>query len=64
MVQLGVDTPFTCRPMKSDLGKRESVADVARNLERWCQAIMARVYAHQTLMRAGGQRAGSCHQRH
>ncbi len=37
-------------PNEIGLGKRESVADVARNLERWCQAIMARVFAHQTLV--------------
>jgi ornithine carbamoyltransferase len=33
----------------SPLGKRESVPDVARNLERWVQGIIARVYAQRTL---------------
>ena len=31
------------------LGERESVADVARNLCRWVDAIMARTFAHATL---------------
>lgn len=31
------------------MGVRESVPDVARNLERWVDAIMARVFAHSTL---------------
>jgi ornithine carbamoyltransferase len=31
------------------LGERETVADAARNLERWVDAIMARTYAHETL---------------
>lgn len=30
------------------MGKRESVADVARNLSRWVQMIAARVFDHQT----------------
>ena len=30
------------------LGKRESVKDVARNLSRWVDVIMARVHSHQT----------------
>jgi ornithine carbamoyltransferase len=32
------------------LGARESVPDVARNLERWVDAIMARVFFHSTLV--------------
>ena len=31
------------------LGERESIADVARNLERWVQAIVARVYEQRVL---------------
>jgi ornithine carbamoyltransferase len=31
------------------MGTRESVPDVARNLERWVDAIMARVYLHSTV---------------
>jgi ornithine carbamoyltransferase len=31
------------------LGTRESVPDVARNLSRWVDAIVARVYAHTTV---------------
>ncbi len=31
------------------LGARESVADIAQNLSRWVQIIMARTYAHSTI---------------
>ena len=31
-------------------GVRETIRDVARNLERWTEAIMARTYGHGTLM--------------
>jgi len=31
------------------LGKRESVPDVARNLERWVDVVMARVFEHEKL---------------
>lgn len=48
MVQMGGHAIYLS-PNEIGLGKRESVADVARNLERWCQAIMARVFSHQTL---------------
>ena len=33
----------------TQIGVRESIPDVARNLERWVDALMARVYAHRTL---------------
>ncbi len=33
------------------LGERESIADVARNLSRWCQIIQARVFDHESLLR-------------
>ncbi len=32
------------------LGKRESVKDVARNLSRWVNGVMARVYSHATVL--------------
>jgi ornithine carbamoyltransferase len=37
-------------PQEVGLGKRESVRDVARNLSRWVDALIARVYLHQTLL--------------
>ena len=37
-------------PADISLGKRESVPDVARNLERWCDCIMARVFKHTDLV--------------
>jgi ornithine carbamoyltransferase len=33
-----------------DMGGRESVADVARNLSRWVQVIAARVFRHSTVV--------------
>jgi len=35
-------------PQDVQLGARESVPDVARNLERWVGGIMARTFAHRT----------------
>jgi ornithine carbamoyltransferase len=32
------------------MGERESVEDVARNLERWVHLIVARTYSHRTLL--------------
>jgi ornithine carbamoyltransferase len=34
---------------ESPLGRRETVADYGRNLERWCHAIVARVHSHATV---------------
>ncbi|MGC9197526.1 MAG: ornithine carbamoyltransferase [Acidobacteriaceae bacterium] len=34
---------------KSPLGERESIPDVARNLERWMSIIVLRTYAHDTI---------------
>jgi ornithine carbamoyltransferase len=45
--QLGGKT-LCLGPAEVGLGKRESVKDVARNLSRWVDVIMARVYSHQT----------------
>ncbi len=48
MTQLGGHAIYIS-PSDAGLGKRESVADVARNLERWVDGIMARVFAHSTV---------------
>src|SRR5213596_1321397 len=37
-------------PQDVQLGARESVPDVARNLERWVGGIMARTFAHKTVV--------------
>ncbi len=37
-------------PQEIGIGKRESAADVARNLDRWVDAIVARVFSHSTLV--------------
>src|SRR5215472_6989957 len=34
---------------QASLGARESIADVARNLDRWVQGIVARVYSQRVL---------------
>lgn len=34
---------------QSPLGERESLADIARNVERWVQIIVLRTYAHETI---------------
>src|SRR6185437_15895359 len=34
---------------QSPLGERESLADMARNLERWVSVIVLRTYAHDTI---------------
>lgn len=47
MIQLG----GSAINIEGKLGERESVADVARNLDRWLDGIMARVFDHATLMK-------------
>jgi len=49
MQQLGGHAVYL-GPEEVGLGKRESAADAARNLERWVDAIVARVFAHSTLV--------------
>ncbi len=48
MVQLGGHAIYLS-PQDIQLGKRESVPDVARNLSRWVDCIMARTFSHQTV---------------
>ncbi len=48
MAQLG-GHPLYLSPAEIGLGKRESVADVARVLSRMCDGIMARVFSHAAL---------------
>lgn len=42
--------PLYMAPSEVHLGERETVPDVARNLERWVQAIVARVRYHSSLV--------------
>jgi ornithine carbamoyltransferase len=49
MTQMGGHAIYLA-PSDIGLGTRESVKDVARNLSRWCQAIMARTFAHETVV--------------
>ncbi len=48
MRQLGGHAIYLA-PGDIQLGKRESVSDVARNLSRWVDMIMARVFSHNTI---------------
>jgi ornithine carbamoyltransferase len=45
MSQMGGASVF----MEDPIGKREPLKDVARNLDRWCNGIVARVFAQTTL---------------
>ncbi|MFQ6069373.1 MAG: ornithine carbamoyltransferase [Candidatus Aminicenantales bacterium] len=46
MLQLGGEAVYLS-PSDIQLGKRESVYDVGKNLERWVDCIMIRTFAHQ-----------------
>jgi ornithine carbamoyltransferase len=48
MFQLGGHAVYL-QPSDISMGKRETVADVARNLDRMVDGIMARVFAHSTI---------------
>ena len=49
MYQLGGAAVYLA-PADISIGKRESLYDVAKNLERWFNLIMARVFHHQTVI--------------
>jgi len=49
MFQLGGHAIYL-QPADISMGKRESVADVARNLDRMVDGIMARVFSHNTIL--------------
>ena len=49
MTQLGGHAIYL-QPSDVQMGARESVSDTARNLERWVHGIMARTFAHQTVL--------------
>ncbi len=46
MYQLGGHVVF----MQTTLGEREIVPDIARNLERWVDAIVARTHSHEAIL--------------
>jgi ornithine carbamoyltransferase len=48
MNTLGGGTMFVDQT-QSPLGERESLADIARNVERWVSLIVLRTYAHETI---------------
>lgn len=52
MSQLGGSAIYLS-PSDIGLGKRESIADTARNLERWVDGIMARTFSHQSVVELG-----------
>lgn len=49
MFQLGGNSIYLT-PEQIKLGVRESVADIARNLERWVDGIVARTFSHETVV--------------
>jgi ornithine carbamoyltransferase len=49
MTQLGGHAVYLA-PADIQLGKRESVPDVARNLSRWVDAVMARLFKHDIIV--------------
>jgi ornithine carbamoyltransferase len=53
MTQLG-GSAINLSPRDIQLGERETVADIARNLERWVDLIMARTFEHDTLVEFAG----------
>lgn len=55
MTQLGGHAIYLA-PADIGLGVRETVADVARNLERWVDLVLARTFAHATV----AELAASC----
>ena len=54
MTQMGGHAIYL-QPSDIGLGKREPVKDIARNLSRWCQAIMARTFSHDTIRELAAQ---------
>ena len=53
MTQLGGHAIYS----EGRLGQRETVSDVAHNLERWVDGIMARTFSHQTVTELAGSAA-------
>jgi ornithine carbamoyltransferase len=49
MTQMGGHAIYLS-PSDIQLGKRESIPDVARNLERWIDLIMARTFSHEAII--------------
>ena len=49
MIQLGGEAIYLS-PSDIQMGKREPVKDVARNLERWVDGIMIRTFAHEIVL--------------
>ena len=43
-------TPVYLPPGQVQIGEREVVEDVARNLTRWCDAVIARTYSHELVV--------------
>jgi ornithine carbamoyltransferase len=56
MQQLGGDAVYLA-PSDISLGRRESVADVARNLSRWVHGIMIRTFGHEIVTKLAKEAA-------
>jgi ornithine carbamoyltransferase len=53
MLELGGKAIYLS-PNEVQLGKRESVEDIGRNLERWVDGVMIRTFAHENIVRLAG----------
>ena len=54
MQDLGGSAVFLDLSSAARMGTRESVRDMARNLERWTHGIVARTYRHRTVLELAG----------
>ena len=62
MLELGGKAIYLS-PNEIQLGKRETVEDVAHNLERWVDGIMIRTFAHDNVVRLAKASSVPGHQR-
>lgn len=54
MTQMGGHAIYLA-PSDAQIGVRETVGDVAKNLERWADGIMARTFSHQVILELASQ---------
>ena len=62
MLELGGKAIYLS-PNEIQIGKRETVEDVAHNLERWVDGIMIRTFAHDNVVRLARAASDPGHQR-
>ncbi len=62
MLQLGGEAIYLA-PSDIQLGSREGIYDVGKNLERWVDGIMLRTFAHQIILDLAAEHPHPGHQR-